>query len=45
MEIHHAIYMDYLYSHIKIKRIGLEICSWRHFKENLKLFNLVMDNE
>ena len=37
--------MGYLYSDIKIKRIELDICSWRHFKENLKLFNLLMDNE
>ena len=30
---------------IKIKRIKLENCSWRHFKGNLKPFNSLMDNE
>ena len=45
LEIHYEIFMGYLYSDIKIKRIELDICSWRHFKENLKLFNLLMDNE
>ena len=43
LKIHYAIFMGYLYSNIKIKRIELEICSWRHFKE--KLFNLLMDNK
>ena len=43
LEIHHVIFMSYLYSNIKIKRIESEICSWRHFKENSKLFNLIMD--
>ena len=43
LEIHYEIFMGYLYSDIKIKRIELDICSWRHFKENLKLFNLLMD--
>ena len=43
-EIHYMIFMGYLYSDIKIKRIALEIFSWRHFKENLKFFNLLMDN-
>ena len=28
---------------IKIERFELDICSWRHFKEDLKLFNLLMD--
>ena len=45
LEIHYATFKGYLFSNIKTKRIELEICSWRHFKENLKLFNLVMDNE
>ena len=45
LEIHYTIFTGYLYSNIKIKRIELDICSWRHFKENLKLFNLLMDNE
>ena len=45
LEIHYVIFMGYLYSKIKFKRNELEICSWRHFKENLKLFNLLMDNE
>ena len=38
LEIHYATFMGYLYFNIKTKRIELEICSWRHFKENLKLF-------
>ena len=33
LEIHCAIFIVYLYSNIKNKRIELEICSWRHFKE------------
>ena len=45
VKIHYTIFMGYLYSNIKIKRIELLIRSWRHFKENLKLFNLLMDNE
>ena len=45
LEIYYTIFMGYLDSYIKIKRIELLICSWRHFKENLKLFNLLMDNE
>ena len=45
LEIHYTIFMGYLYSYIKIKRIELEIFSWRHFKENLKLFNLLIDNK
>ena len=45
LEIHYVILMGYLYSNIKIKRIELEICFWRHIIENLKLFNLLMDNE
>ena len=45
LEIHYVIFMGYLYSIIKIKHIELKIYSWRHFKENLKLFNLLMDNE
>ena len=45
MEIHLVIFMGYLYSNIKIKRNELKICSWRHFKDNLKLFNLLMDNK
>ena len=44
-EIHYTIFMDYLYSYKKIKRIELEICSWCHFKEILKHFNLLMYNE
>ena len=43
LEIHYATYMGYLYFNIKTKRIELEICSWRHFKENSKLFKLIMD--
>ena len=39
------ILRGYVYSNIKIKRFQLDICSWRHFKENLKLFNLPMDIE
>ena len=42
---YHLIFMGYLYHNIGIKQIELEICSWRHFKENLKLFNLLIDNE
>ena len=45
LEIYYVILRGYLYSNIKIKRIELDICSWRHFKENLKLFNLPMDIE
>ena len=45
LEIHYMIFMGYLYSNEKIKRIELEICFWCHFKENLKLFNLLMDDE
>ena len=45
VEFHYVIFMGYLYSNINIKHIELEICSWRHLKENLKLFNLLMDNE
>ena len=45
LEIHFVIFMGIVYSNIQIKRIELEICSWCHFKENLKLFNLRMDNE
>ena len=45
LEIHYVIFMGNVYSNIKIKRIELEICFWRHFKENLKLFNLLMDNK
>ena len=45
LEIHYTIFMGYLYPNIKIERIELLIRSWRHFKENLKLFNLLMDNE
>ena len=45
LEIHDTIFMDYLYSNIKTKRIELKICYWRHFKKDLKLFNLLMDNE
>ena len=37
--------MGYLHTNVEIKRIELEICSWRHFKENLKLFNLLTDNK
>ena len=42
---YYVILGGYLYSNIKIERVELEICSWRHFKENLKLFNLPMDIE
>ena len=45
LEIHYTIFMGYLFSNIEIKRIELLIRSWRQFKENLKLFNLLMDNE
>ena len=45
LEIPNTILMDYLYSIIKIKRIELKICSWCHFKENSKLFNLLMNNK
>ena len=44
-EIHYTNFMGYLYSNIEIKRIELEICSWRYFKEILKLFNLLMNNK
>ena len=43
LEIYYVILRGYLYINIKIKRIELDICSWRHFKENSKLFNLPMD--
>ena len=37
-------YLALLLCHnIENKRFELEIHSWRHFKENLKLFNLIMD--
>ena len=45
LEIYYVIFMGYLYSNLKIKCIESEICSWSHFKENLKLFNLLMDNK
>ena len=46
LEIHYVIFMVYLlFFFIKIKRIKLENCSWRHFKGNLKPFNSLMDNE
>ena len=45
LEIYYVILRDYLYFNIKIKRIKLDICSWRHIKENSKLFNLPMDIE
>ena len=45
LEIYYVIFMAYLYSNIKVKCIELKICSWRHFEENLKLFNLLMDKE
>ena len=45
LEIYYVIFMAYLYSNIKVKRIELKIFSWRHFEENLKLFNLLMDKE
>ena len=45
LEIHYTIFMGYLYPNIKIERIEFLIRSWRHFKENLKLFNLLMDNK
>ena len=45
LEIYYVIFRGYLYFNIKIKHIELEICSWRHFKENSKLFNLPMDIE
>ena len=35
--------MFLLCRNIETKRIELEIRSWRHFKENSKLFNLIMD--
>ena len=38
-EIHYATL------NIKTKHIELKNYSWRHFKENLKLFDLLMDNE
>jgi len=41
LEIHCAIFMGYLYSIIKIKRIDLEICSWRYFKEKEKFESLL----
>ena len=43
LKIHHRIFMFLLCLNIETKRIKLKIRSWRHFKENLKLFNLIMD--
>ena len=45
LEIHYATFMGNLYFNIKTRRIELEFCSRHHFKKNLKLFNLLMDNE
>ena len=45
LEIYYVIFMAYLYSNIKVKRIELKKFSWCHFEENLKLFNLLMDKE
>ena len=45
LEIQYAIFMGYLFSNLKTKRIELEISSWRQFKENLMLFSLLMNNE
>ena len=42
LEIYYVILSSYLYIKIKIKRIESDICSWCHFKENSKLFNLPM---
>ena len=45
LEIYYVIFMAYLYSNIKVKHIELKKFSSRHFEENLKLFNLLMDKE
>ena len=45
LEIYYVIFRGYPYINIRIIRIELDICSWRHFKENSKLFNLPMDIE
>ena len=45
LEIYYVILRGYLYFNIKIKHVELDICSWRHFRENSKLFNLPMDIE
>ena len=38
-----SIFMFLLCRNIETKRIESKICSWRHFKENLKFFILIMD--
>ena len=43
MRIHYGIFMILLYRDIETKPIELKVRSWRHLKENLKLFNLIMD--
>ena len=43
LKIHYRIFMFLLCRNIETKRIELEIRSWRHFKENSKLFYLLMD--
>ena len=40
---YHLIFMGYVYCNKGIKRIELEICSFPHFIENSKLFDLLMD--
>ena len=43
LKINFRIFMFLLCCNIETKRIELKIRSWRHFKENSKLFNLIMD--
>ena len=45
LKIYYMIFMAYLYSNIKVERFELKNFSWRHFEENLKLFNFLMDKE
>ena len=42
---YYLIFMGYLCCNIEIKQIELEICSWCHYKENSKLYNLLIDIE
>ena len=44
LKIHYKIFMFFLCCNIETKHFESKICSWRHFKENLKLFNLIMDH-
>ena len=39
---YYLIFMGYLCCNIEIKQIELEICSWCHYKENSKLYNLLI---